>query len=585
MHERSTDILVFDHVPKCAGTTFGTILKKLYGQGFIGCSSSRPLTTMASHIQEAVTNHGPVAIAGHFAWGVQSMLPDNIRGRFVTILRHPLSLLLSTHNYGRVLMRHDTSIHDYLLHYPDNPLTDWFGGGDLDRALERLHSYDLVGLTERFEDTLALFALLRGVELQHYTRRNVSSRQHEALAPDIEAEFLQLQAKDMILYEYARQRMEKELAQRTTPLPRSGPVSELSSSQELERGASDGLSTPQAISQAKAVLQEGDKARSRALLHQAWQQGNDHYLEDIVPLIASFDLPEALRLLGEYIESLPPCDPDISDAWANLLRQKALFMLAELTLRQGDAETADRLHEQAFLTAPGHWQAVQRHAVHCRTRGRYEQALQLLEAHPCSRDTYTMFCEIAVTSFLAHGKEGMRSRVSRLRQQFAPHIRLRSQARTKAMGPDWQRIALEKLAAPRHILLFSSAPLALLCEAAEEIRMRFSDVRIEALAQPHVVAALESRVDVVHPLPAGMFVSAQARQIFQGGAFTHTYDTALLPMSSSSLDSYSEYLRFAQEHVEGRIVAYSLENLFRNEKRGWVRDVAPSVAALSEEVA
>lgn len=584
MHERSTDILVFDHVPKCAGTTFGNILRKLYGQGFIGCSSSRPLTTMASRIQEAVNNRRPIAIAGHYTWGVQSLLPDNARGRFVTILRHPLRLLLSTHNYGRVLMRHDTSIHDYLLHYPDNPLTDWFGGGDLDRALERLHSYDLVGLTERFDDTLALFTLLCGVELQDYTRRNVSSRKHEALAPDIEAEFLQLQAKDMALYEYALQRMELELAQRTTPPPRSGPVSELSSSQELERGASDGLSTPQAISQAKAVLHEGDKARARALLQQAWQQGNDHYLEDIFPLMASFDLPEAMRLLGEYIESLPPCDPDISDAWANLLRQKALFLLAELTLRAGDAETADRLHEQAFLTSPDQWQAVQRHAVHCRTRGRHEQALRLLEAHPCARDTYKMFCEIAVTSFLAHGTEGMRDRVNRLRQRFAPHIRLRSQARAKAMGSDWQRIALEELAAPRRIILFSSAPLALCREAAEQIRMRFPAVRMEALAQPHVVAALESRMDVVHPLPAGLFVSARAKQALRASAFARTYDVALLPMSSSSLDSYAEYLRFAREYVEGRIVAYPLENLFRDEKRGWVRDVAPPMTAMSEEV-
>lgn len=579
MSKKLHPFVVFDHMAKCAGTTFCIILKEAYGPGYVSCNTAEDLLYLRKRLPILIETGTPLAIAGHAAWGQHIFGPPDSHPLLATIVRHPLQLFRSHHTYTRSMGQHQANVFDYLAGYKDNPLTDWYGGGDLDRAITRLDAYGIVGLVERFNDTLSLFSRMAGADVRTFSRQNVSSKPHEVLPPEFEEAFLELQNKDMAIYKYACHRLEEDgkrfhhlAADFTVP---GVPPERRETVLPKASGESAWREGRRKLTQSRELLQQGRNQECVALLREVWNTQRDQQLKDLIELLASFDLPEALNWLEELVPELPPCNREVPDSCGNIIRQHALFLLAELTLRAGDAESADRLHEQAFLTSPDQWQAVQRHAVHCRTRGRHEQALRLLEAHPCARDTYKMFCEIAVTSFLAHGKEGMRDRVNKPRQRFAPHIRLRSQARAKAMGPDWQRIALEELAAPRRMILFSSAPLALCCEAAEQIRMRFPAVRIEALAQPHVVAALEPRVDVVHPLPAGMFVSARAKHALRASTFARAYDLALLPMSSNSLDSYAEYLRFAREYVEGRIVAYPLENLFRDEKRGWVRDVAP----------
>lgn len=82
-------------------------------------------------------------------------------------------------------------------------------GDLLDRARQRLDGFDVVGLTERFDESLALLCYRRGwpfPEEIHSTNINADRPRRQALAPDTLARLIELNAIDSALYESARER-------------------------------------------------------------------------------------------------------------------------------------------------------------------------------------------------------------------------------------------------------------------------------------------------------------------------------------------------------------------------------------------
>jgi hypothetical protein len=99
------------HLPKTAGSSFGTSLEKHFGAAFMGDYADRPINTPVlernlSALQTAIANaersFGHVAcIHGHFLPVKYLLLATRRDIRFVAWLRHPVKRLLSHYHYWR----------------------------------------------------------------------------------------------------------------------------------------------------------------------------------------------------------------------------------------------------------------------------------------------------------------------------------------------------------------------------------------------------------------------------------------------------------------------------------------------------
>jgi hypothetical protein len=113
--------ILFDHVPKCAGTTLIELL----------CDrcAGRPILRLDGHDQDQATarfaglptstRHGYALIAGHGAWRLApSAAPEAFR---ITVLRDPVARIASLHRYILQTPAHD--LHDEVARTMSRPRT------------------------------------------------------------------------------------------------------------------------------------------------------------------------------------------------------------------------------------------------------------------------------------------------------------------------------------------------------------------------------------------------------------------------------------------------------------------------------
>lgn len=175
--------VIFVHVGKTGGTTFKSILRRVYGRErmFETTPNAFPESIQRLARQPAATRDAYRVITGHIPLGLETLIPR--RTVTVMLLRDPRERMVSNYFFIRSHAEHprhkaflesDIQIEDYLLDQPDNPMTRWLLSTDpfnrrflradetvtrehLDRAIKNLETgCDIVGLTERFDDFVAL---------------------------------------------------------------------------------------------------------------------------------------------------------------------------------------------------------------------------------------------------------------------------------------------------------------------------------------------------------------------------------------------------------------------------------------------
>jgi hypothetical protein len=219
------DCLVFLHIPRTAGSTLGTILRRNFPQEQ-RCVRLNTLDKPFAETLESISLEKRSSlrlVAGHLPYGVHRHIPRPCD--YITIMRDPVDRVISV--YKLILAKRNHMLHDQVVRsrvsleqyvesgmdqgQTENSQTRQLSGRQfgvvdatsLDEAKRNLNTFALVGLTERFEETIALLRRTFGLRTSFYLTKNVlpplevSQRARELLQERNDL--------DLELYEFARE--------------------------------------------------------------------------------------------------------------------------------------------------------------------------------------------------------------------------------------------------------------------------------------------------------------------------------------------------------------------------------------------
>lgn len=237
--------VIFLHIPKAAGTTLARIMGRQYpGRALYAVDGSRVSESIAEFKALPPEQRASVkAMIGHMPFGLHRHLPGS--PVYITVLRDPVKRIVSHYRYARRTPEHylhDTvcsenmSLEAYVasgisveLNNGQTRLLSGVRGADpstvndpadlipfgqcspelLERAKANLEEhFPVVGLTERFDETLILLKRVLGWQMPLYTSRNVAGgrEQRAPLSQETVAAMRQYNQLDIELYAYAARR-------------------------------------------------------------------------------------------------------------------------------------------------------------------------------------------------------------------------------------------------------------------------------------------------------------------------------------------------------------------------------------------
>jgi hypothetical protein len=222
--------LIFLHIPKTAGTTLNRIIEWQYPPLSIFNVDARAHATVERFktLSEERRRRFRV-VRGHMGYGIHEFLPQG--GTYITMLREPVARVLSSyyfilrrplHPHHRKLKKNQLGIEEYLRLFPDRDnvqcrfvagVQDGASYDDhiLEIAKENLtKSFSVIGLSERFEESLVLLAKTFGWEIPYFENWKVA-KVRPAIDPRVIDRIRERNHLDIQLYDFAKARFEESL--------------------------------------------------------------------------------------------------------------------------------------------------------------------------------------------------------------------------------------------------------------------------------------------------------------------------------------------------------------------------------------
>ena len=226
----AAEAIIFLHLPKTAGTTLNRLieweypLREMYSVDPVLYEWSAARLRKLSQRRLRKTR----MFKGHMLFGLHEVLPQP--ASYITVLRDPVERVLSAFYFMRSYKLHPLywklrnekwTIEEFAQRYPRNNVQCNIIANAhyhtlctqevLDRAIEHLNNhFSVVGLSERFEESLALLKLRFGWQLKSYSSFNVTrARPKKGDLPQATLDLIAEKNRfDINLYQHATQLFE-----------------------------------------------------------------------------------------------------------------------------------------------------------------------------------------------------------------------------------------------------------------------------------------------------------------------------------------------------------------------------------------
>jgi hypothetical protein len=232
--------LIFLHVPKTAGTTLNRIIEWQYDPRLIFTVDPHQIRATIDHfytLPESRRRRLQV-VRGHLPYGVHELLPQG--ATYITMLRNPVTRLLSSyyfilrrplHPLHRKMKRGHLGPQELIRLTPESQnlqcrFISGIGknGSCNTQALEMAkanlkRSFRVVGLSERFHESLLLMIAAFGWKVPFYQNRRVA-RVRPVIDPKLAQTIRDHNRFDVELYEFGKELFEEELRENREALQR-----------------------------------------------------------------------------------------------------------------------------------------------------------------------------------------------------------------------------------------------------------------------------------------------------------------------------------------------------------------------------
>lgn len=273
----AAEALIFLHVPKSAGTTLNRLIEweyPLFEMYSVDPVLFRWSRARLWRLPQRRLKRFRV-FKGHMPFGLHKILPQP--ATYITVMRGAVERVISAYyfmsnyklhpNYWK-FRREDWTLEDFVQRSPrENVQTKMIAGADYDepctaeilaKAKENLRYFSVVGLTERFEESLALMKLRFGWKIESYSSFNLTRTRPKKR--DLPQSTLDLIAErnrfDIELYECAAKLFEEAIDKNAAEVRRVIGQLEAARIQDplRERLFSIGAATRKAINRAYSAL-------------------------------------------------------------------------------------------------------------------------------------------------------------------------------------------------------------------------------------------------------------------------------------------------------------------------------------------
>lgn len=238
MTGRAEQTIIFLHIPKTAGTTLHLIIERhyppesIFSLGPMAQDSIREFKNMSEARRAEIR-----VLKGHMGFGLHEFVPGP--WAYFTLLREPIDRVISFYYFVHRTRQH--YLYDFVqsehvglkefIESQATPMVDnaqtrmlsgvWLDVGfgectkeTLEQAKRNLReSFTVVGLTERFDETLFLLKRAFGWDKLFYTKQNVTANrpQKSDLPSDTLDTLVNVNLLDIELYQYATELFEEQV--------------------------------------------------------------------------------------------------------------------------------------------------------------------------------------------------------------------------------------------------------------------------------------------------------------------------------------------------------------------------------------